>query len=61
MRIVLEDDHVLAAALVGVADLIASGDKRGLPWGCCLGISIVITKDRKTTGYFATWEADLNA
>jgi putative PIN family toxin of toxin-antitoxin system len=37
-----DDDHVLAAALAGHADLIASGDKRDLlPLGSYLGIEIV--------------------
>ena len=58
MRIVLEDDHVLAAALTGAADLIATGDKRDLlPLGSYQGIPIVIAKDRKTAGYFATFSA----
>lgn len=37
-----DDDHVLAAALAGSADLIASGDKRHvLPLGSYQGIPIV--------------------
>ena len=61
MRIVLNDDHVLAAALTGAADLIATGDKRDLlPLGSYQGIPIVTAKDRQITGYIATWEADLN-
>jgi putative PIN family toxin of toxin-antitoxin system len=44
-RVVLtdpDDDHVLAAALTGAADLIASGDKRDLlPLGGYEGIPIV--------------------
>ena len=37
-----DDDHVLAAALAGGADLIASGDKRDLlPLGSYQGIAIV--------------------
>ena len=37
-----DDDHVLAAALAGAADLIASGDKRDLlPMGSYAGIAIV--------------------
>jgi putative PIN family toxin of toxin-antitoxin system len=37
-----DDDHVLAAALAGVADLVASGDKRDLlPLRSYFGIPIV--------------------
>jgi uncharacterized protein len=37
-----DDDHVLAAALAGAADIIASGDKRDLlPLGSYQGIPIV--------------------
>lgn len=37
-----DDDHVIAAALAGTADLIASGDKRDLlPMGSYAGIPIV--------------------
>jgi putative PIN family toxin of toxin-antitoxin system len=37
-----DDDHVLAAALAGAADLIASGDRRDLlPLGSYAGIPIV--------------------
>lgn len=37
-----DDDHVIAAALTGAADLIASGDKRDLlPMGSYQGIEIV--------------------
>ena len=37
-----DDDHVIAAALAGAADLIASGDKCDLlPLGSCQGIEIV--------------------
>lgn len=37
-----DDDHVIAAALAGTADLIASGDKRDLlPLGSFQGIPIV--------------------
>jgi predicted nucleic acid-binding protein len=47
-RVVLtdpDDDHVLAAALTGAADLIASGDKRDLlPLGSYQGIPIVTAK-----------------
>ena len=48
-RVVLtdpDDDHVLAAALTGAADLIASGDKRDLlPLGSYQGIPIVTAKE----------------
>jgi putative PIN family toxin of toxin-antitoxin system len=41
-----DDDHVLAAALTGAADLIASGDKRDLlPLGNYQGIPIVTAKE----------------
>ena len=41
-----EDDHVLAAALAGSADLIASGDKRHvLPMGRYEGIPIVTARE----------------
>ena len=47
-RVVLadpDDDHVLAAALTGAADLIATGDKRDLiPLGSYQGIPIVTAK-----------------
>jgi putative PIN family toxin of toxin-antitoxin system len=47
-RVVLadpDDDHVLAAALTGAADLIATGDKRDLiPLGNYQGIPIVTAK-----------------
>ena len=40
-----DDDHVLAAALAGSADLIASGDKRDLlPLGSYQGIPIVTAR-----------------
>ncbi len=40
-----DDDHVLAAALTGGADLIASGDKRDLlPLGSYQGIPIITAK-----------------
>lgn len=40
-----DDDHVLAAALAGRADLIASGDKRDLlPLGSYEGIEIVTAR-----------------
>ena len=40
-----DDDHVLAAALAGNADLIASGDKRDLlPLGSFRGILIVTAR-----------------
>jgi len=48
-RVVLadpDDDHELAAALTGAADLIATGDKRDLlPMGSYQGISIVTAKE----------------
>lgn len=48
-RVVLtdpDDDHVLAAALAGGADLIASGDKRDLlPLGSYQGIAIVTARE----------------
>ncbi len=41
-----DDDHVLAAALAGNADLIASGDKRDLlPLGSYRGIAIVTARE----------------
>ncbi|OYT90693.1 MAG: putative toxin-antitoxin system toxin component, PIN family [Burkholderiales bacterium PBB3] len=41
-----DDDHVLAAALAGAADLIASGDKRDLlPLGSYQGIPIITAKE----------------
>jgi putative PIN family toxin of toxin-antitoxin system len=41
-----DDDHVIAAALVGTADLIASGDKRDLlPLGSFQGIPIVTARE----------------
>lgn len=41
-----DDDHVLAAALAGGADLIASGDKRDLlPLGSYQGIAIVCARE----------------
>jgi uncharacterized protein len=40
-----DDDHVIAAAIAGLADLIASGDKRDLlPLGSCQGIPIVTAR-----------------
>jgi len=46
MRIVLDDAPVLAAALTGAADLIATGDKRDLiPLGSYQGIPIVTAKE----------------
>ena len=40
-----DDDHVLAAALTGAVDLIASGDKRDLlPLGSYKGIPIVTAR-----------------
>lgn len=48
-RVVLtdpDDDHVLAAALTGAADLIASGDKRDLlPLGSYQGIPIITARE----------------
>jgi putative PIN family toxin of toxin-antitoxin system len=41
-----DDDHVIAAAVVGQADLIASGDKRDLlPLGRHAGIDIVTARE----------------
>lgn len=41
-----DDDHVLAAALAGAANLIASGDKRDLlPLGSYQGIPIVTARE----------------
>jgi len=41
-----DDDHVLAAALCGAADLIASGDKRDLlPLGSYQGMPIVTAQE----------------
>ncbi|MBW8832849.1 MAG: putative toxin-antitoxin system toxin component, PIN family [Burkholderiales bacterium] len=41
-----DDDHVVAAALAGGADLIASGDKRDLlPLGSYQGIAIVTARE----------------
>ena len=41
-----DDDHVLAAALAGAADIIASGDKRDLlPLGSYEGIPIVTARE----------------
>lgn len=41
-----DDDHVLAAALAGAADLIASGDKKHvLPLGIYEGIPIVTARE----------------
>ena len=40
------DDHVIAAAIAGTADLIASGDKRDLlPLGSFQGIPIVTARE----------------
>ncbi len=48
-RVVLtdpDDDHVIAAALAGQADLIASGDKRDLlPMGSVQGIPIITARE----------------
>lgn len=41
-----DDDHVIAAALAGAADLIASGDKRDLlPMGSYASIPIVTARE----------------
>lgn len=41
-----DDDHVLAAALAGSADLIASGDRRDLlPLGSYEGIAIITARE----------------
>ncbi len=41
-----DDDHVIAAAVTGQADLIASGDKRDLlPLGSFAGIEIVTARE----------------
>ena len=41
-----DDDHVIAAAVTGQADLIASGDKRDLlPLGSFQGIDIVTARE----------------
>lgn len=41
-----DDDHVIAAAVAGQADLIASGDKRDLlPLGSFAGIAIVTARE----------------
>jgi uncharacterized protein len=41
-----DDDHVIAAAVTGQADLIASGDKRDLlPLGSFAGINIVTARE----------------
>jgi uncharacterized protein len=41
-----DDDHVIAAAVTGLADLIASGDKRDLlPLGSFQGIAIVTARE----------------
>ncbi|MDP9964602.1 putative PIN family toxin of toxin-antitoxin system [Variovorax paradoxus] len=41
-----DDDHVLAAALAGAVDLIASGDRRDLlPLGSYAGIPIVTARE----------------
>ena len=41
-----DDDHVIAAALAGAVDLIASGDKRDLlPMGSFAGIPIVTARE----------------
>jgi putative PIN family toxin of toxin-antitoxin system len=41
-----DDDHVIAAAVTGQADLIASGDKRDLlPLGSYAGIAVVTARE----------------
>jgi predicted nucleic acid-binding protein len=41
-----DDDHVIAAAVAGQADLIASGDKRDLlPMGSHQGIPIIAARE----------------
>jgi uncharacterized protein len=41
-----DDDHVIAAAIIGQADLLASGDKRDLlPLGSFAGIPIVTERE----------------
>ena len=41
-----DDDHVIAAAVTGQAELIASGDKRDLlPMGSFRGIDIVTARE----------------
>ena len=41
-----DDDHVIAAAVTGQADLIASGDKRDLlPIGSFQGIPIITARE----------------
>ena len=41
-----DDDHVIAAAVAGQADLVASGDKRDLlPMGSHAGIPIVTARE----------------
>jgi putative PIN family toxin of toxin-antitoxin system len=41
-----DDDHVIAAAVTGQADLIASGDKRDLlPMGSSQGIPIITARE----------------
>jgi predicted nucleic acid-binding protein len=41
-----DDDHVIAAAVTGQADLIASGDTRDLlPLGSFAGIEIVTARE----------------
>jgi uncharacterized protein len=41
-----DDDHVIAAAVAGQADLIASGDKRDLlPLGSFQGIPIITARE----------------
>jgi putative PIN family toxin of toxin-antitoxin system len=41
-----DDDHVLAAAVAGAADLVASGDRRDLlPLGSYAGIAIITARE----------------
>ena len=41
-----DDDHIIAAAVAGQADLIASGDKRDLlPMGSFQGIPIITARE----------------
>ena len=41
-----DDDHVIAAAVAGQADLLASGDKRDLlPMGIFQGIPIITARE----------------
>ncbi|HEY9110116.1 MAG TPA: hypothetical protein VIN58_25840 [Roseateles sp.] len=52
-----DDDHVVAAAVAGSANLIASGDQRDLlPLGSCQGIPIV--NAREAVARLETWFSD---